>query len=172
MSEAQKQASIAKFEKWSDLESHSLDYYLSFINLNKQTLQKNTVRKAAGFGDKVLKKDGNEDVRTLFFAFEDTIVTKLREAGLLPLPVADTSSAKQIPADKKSAKPIAKVFDQDARNNALNARRVAELEKENLDLKNQIKELEADLEGAEQEKQDNERHRETIEVMNEVNAVL
>ena len=164
MSQAQKQASIAKFEKWSNLESHSLEYYLSFINLKTQTLQKETVRKAADFGDKVLKTDGNQAVRDLFFAFEKVIIKKLREAGLLPLPVADTISAKQIPADKKSEKPSAKAFDQDARNNALNARRVVELEKENMELKHQIKELEA-------EQQVNECNRETITVLNEVNAL-
>ena len=165
MSKAQKQASIAKFEKWSDLESHSLDYYLSFIHLKTQ---KQTVRKAAGFGDKVLKKDGNEDVRTLFFAFEETIVKKLREGGLLPLPVADTSSTKQMP-NGKSDKTNPIPFDQDARNNAYNATRIGELEKEVIDLENENRRLESQLKNAAQE---NERHREAIDVMNEVNIIL
>jgi len=166
MSEAQKQASIEKFKQWSDLESHSLDYYLSFINLKTQTLQKNTVRKAAGFGDKVLKKEGNEAVRTLFLAFEQTIIKKLREGGLLPLPTTETNSEKT--PGNKSDKPKPATFDQDARNNALNARRVSELEKENLDLKNQINELESRLESVQQ---DNQCNRETIQVLNEVNAL-
>jgi len=175
MSEAQKQASIAKFKKWSDLESHSLAYYLSFINLKTQTLQKNTVRKAAGFGDKVLKKDGNEAVRTLFLAFEERIVKKLREGGLLPLPVADTISTKQIPGGKSDkTNPIP--FDQDARNNAYNATRIGELEKEVMDLENENRRLESQLKNAEQglEKAalENECHRESIQMMNEVNIVL
>lgn len=169
MSKAQKQASIAKFEKWSDIELHSLDYYLSFINLKTQTLQKETVRKAAGFGDKVLKKDGNKDVRALFFAFEKAIVKKLREGGLLPLPVADTSSTKQISGGNKSDKTNPITFDQDARNNAYNATRIGELEKEVIDLENENRRLESQLKNAAQE---NERHREAIAVMNEVNIIL
>lgn len=169
MSQVQKQASIDKFEHWSDFESRPLDYYLSFVNLNNQTLKKETVRKAAGLGDKVLKKGGNPDVQRLFFAFEKLIVKKLQNAALLPLPVSETSSEKKIASGNKSSKSSPKAFEQEARNNAFNASRVAQLEKENLDLKNRIKQLEAHLSSAQQV---NERNRETIEVMNEVNAVL
>jgi hypothetical protein len=169
MSQVQKQASIDKFENWSDFESRPIEYYLSFVNLKNQTLKKDTVRKTAGLGDKVLKKGGNPDVQRLFFAFEKVIVKKLQDAGLLPLPVSETSSEKKIATGNKSSNPSPKAFEQEARNNAFNANRVAQLEKENLDLKNRIKQLEGRLSSAQKV---NERNRETIEVMNEVNAVL
>tara|TARA_R110001592_G_scaffold362873_1_gene678628 strand:- start:9341 stop:9817 length:477 start_codon:yes stop_codon:yes gene_type:complete len=148
---------VNKFRKWH--EDKDTEYFLSFINLKTQKLSKEAVCKAAGFGYSALKpKNGNPHLIGELKEFEASIIKKLEGKGLVAKSVAATPT-------HKTSKEGEVTFDQNARNNALNARRVAELEKENIDLKHKVKQLESSLEEA---KRAPERNRETIEMLNEV----
>lgn len=155
MSSAQKQATLDKFEQW--YANKSTDFFLPYINLRTQSLNKREVAKAAGFSYNALKpQNGNPQLIKAFKNLEE----QLRKEGVLAQPTASSSSKEAIAPE---------VFNQNERNNALNARRLAQLEKENLDLLDEIKRLETRLERSQRE---NERHRETISVMNEVEGLL
>jgi flagellar motility protein MotE (MotC chaperone) len=147
---------INKFRAWHA--NKDTEYFLSFINLKTQKLNKEAVCKAAVFGYSALKpKNGNPQLIGELKEFEASIIKKLEGKGLVAQSVAT-------PIEKTSKKGET-TFDQNARNNALNARRAAELEKENIDLKHEIKQLESRLEEAERV---HERNRETFALMNEV----
>ncbi|MGB0833258.1 MAG: hypothetical protein ACPGR2_01930 [Psychrobium sp.] len=152
MSNSLKQATLDKFKAWHT--DKPADYFLPYINLRTQSLNKREVAKAAGFSYNALKpQNGNPDLIEALKNLED----QLRKNGVLAQPTVVTSSSK-----KKSN---ATTFDPNERNNALNARRLAQLEKENLDLRDEIRKLEMRLERSQRE---NERHRETILVQNEI----
>lgn len=151
MSNAQKQATLDKFKAWHT--DKSADYFLPFINLRTQSLNKKEVAKAAGFSYNALKpQNGNPDLIEALKNLEE----QLRKKGVLAQPAVASNS-------KKTSDAVA--FDPNERNNALNARRIAQLEKENLDLRDEIRKLESRLERSQR---DSERHRETISAQNEI----
>jgi hypothetical protein len=154
---------VNKFRSWH--ENKDTDYFLSFINLKTQKLSKDAVCKEAGFGYSALKpKNGNPILIKEFQKFEISIITRFAEKGLIAQSIAATQTNTASKKEEVS-------FDQNARQNVLNARRVAQLEKENMELKDEIKQLESRLKSSEEAVKVVERHRESIEVLNEVNCV-
>jgi len=158
MSNSLKQATLDKFKAWHT--DKPADYFLPYINLRTQSLNKREVAKAAGFSYNALKpQNGNPDLIEALKNLED----QLRKTGILAQPAVTSSSKK---------KSNATTFDLNERNNELNMKRLAQLEKENLDLRDEIRKLEMRLECSESDlersKRENERHRETILVQNEI----
>ncbi len=143
---------IKRFRKWHS--DKATEYFLPFINPNTQKLVKSEVCKATGIGYGALKEEnGNQQLINEFNEFGDKITQKLAAMDLVALAVPEKNGAKKL--------------DQNATRNAFNARQVAKLEKENLDLLTKIMQLEASLNKA---KQVAERNREAIEVISECNG--
>ena len=123
MSIKQKQANLDKLEQWQ--KGKKSEDFLPFINLKTQSFNKQEVAKSAGFSYNALKpKNGNPDLISALESLED----RLRSEGLL---------AKQ--SKPKGNATVA--YDPHERSSTLNAKRVAQLEKENIDLQNEIKQL-------------------------------
>jgi hypothetical protein len=162
---ADAQVNISKFNDWhKDLDLNEL---LSFINLNTYKLNKQLVAESAGFGYGALKpKNGNPQLIKVFEKFEEKIVKDLLASNLLIDKETSVSGVKG-GVKKNSSAPVL-VDDMNKTNKAL-LKRNAQLENEVFSLNKKIAALESQLKTASKEVG---RHRETIQVINEVNGVL
>ncbi|WP_350645479.1 hypothetical protein [Pseudoalteromonas sp. G24-MNA-CIBAN-0072] len=152
---------IKKFKKWCD--SLKLKDFIPHVNLTTRKLIKTHVAKNAGFGYSALKKEnGNPHLLKLFDEFEDKLMSALVAEGFLP--ELDESQADQgFDLQNSEESGILKVTA------SANTGKTKELEEENYALRNKIKVLEQKLKDSDIS---NERHRETIQVINEINGVL
>ncbi|TMS93320.1 hypothetical protein CWB58_09850 [Pseudoalteromonas sp. S201] len=151
---------IKKFKKWS--KSLSLEDFLPHINLRTRKIIKSHVAKEANIGYSALKKEhGNTALYEIFDAFEKKLISRLVEEGFLPK--LDDQSPPEEPTPQGSDEEANQVL------TATNSTKCKELEDENYALRNKIKVLEQKLKDSDIS---NERHRETIQVINEINGVL
>lgn len=152
---------IEKFNKWCD--SLTLEDFIPHVNLTTRKLIKTHVAKNAGFGYSALKKEnGNRHLLELFDEFEDKLISALVAEGFLP-ELDESQPVQDFDLQNSEESDILKVT---AR---ANSGKTKELEEENFALRNKIKVLEQKLKDSDIS---NERHRETIQVINEINGVL
>jgi len=157
MSDAQ--TNIDKFESWH--KDKSLAELSEFVNFKTKELVKTLVTRDSGIGYSALKPvNGNPVLLQVYKEFEKKLIGDLIKAGLLQSVEA---------SNKSNTQDCSSVFNTSGESVNEISRRNAELEKENFSLRAEIKALKGRLGEAEASA---ERHRETIQVINEINGVL
>lgn len=158
---ADRNVNIEKFTRWCN--SLNLEEFIPHVNLTTRKLIKTHVAKNAGFGYSALKKEnGNPHLLELFDEFEDKLISELIAKGFLP----DFDESQHIQDFNSHNFEESDILKVTAR---ANSGKTKELEEENYALRNKIKVLEQKLKDSDIS---NERHRETIQVINEINGVL
>lgn len=152
---------VEKFKKWCD--SLTLEEFLPHVNFKTRKMIKAHVAKNAGFGYSALKKEnGNPQLLELFDEFEGNLISELITKGFLP-ELDESQMVQNVSSQNSEESDNLKVTA------SANSGKNKELEEENYALRNKVKVLEQKLKD---NAISNERHRETIQVINEINGVL
>ena len=164
MSQKQKEATLQKFRDFSDIKKKGLDFYKPFIRAtsNIQELNKAEFIRHTAISRNAFKSNGgNTDFQDLFFEFERDIIGKLRKIGFLPNLSNESESS-------NTTKKVSKKLNQQQAKDTVTVQSSTFLENKVIELELEIKKLRKQL-GKEQK--DNARHRESLQVMNEIDGL-
>lgn len=164
MSQKQKEATLQKFRDFSDIEKNGLDFYKPFIRATKtiQEVNKAEFIRYTAISRNVFKTNGgNVDFQEFFFEFEKDIIGKLRKIGFLPILSNESETS-------NTTKKVSKKLNQQQAKGKITIQSSTFLENKVIELELEIKKLRKQL-GKEQK--DIARHRESLQVMNEIDGL-